>query len=66
MNPEDIEPVTYSDSIEHDAVDDLEKRFTALMDQSAREQRRVNAALIVIGVLTLAATVAGVVLQFVK
>ncbi len=66
IEPVEIEPVTYEDSIEHEAVDDIEKRLIALVAQSSVKQRKVNIALIVIGVLTLLATVAGVILQFVK
>lgn len=63
---QDIEPVSYPDSIQHDAVEDLEKRLNAALDRSEKRQLKYSVAAIVISALTLIATVAGIAIQFVR
>ena len=56
----------YEDSDLKEAVDDLDKRIDQKIALNSRKQSAINTVLIVIGALTLIATVAGVILQFVK
>lgn len=64
--PERYKTPGYDDSNLKKAVDDIDKRIDQKMALNSRKQAIINAILIVIGVLTLIATVAGVVLQVVR
>ena len=62
----DAKPPEYEDTQLKEAVDDLDRRISQRLNASEAAQRRTNTAMLVIGALTLIATIAGVVLQLVK